>query len=48
MKNSLVVLVIVAMSMPLSGQTPTTKRVILSPKSNLDSQRLGRVRQVLP
>ncbi|MGB8582949.1 MAG: hypothetical protein WCD47_19175 [Candidatus Sulfotelmatobacter sp.] len=37
MKNILVVLVIVAVSMPLSGQTPTTKRVILSPKSNLDT-----------
>lgn len=37
MKKIIVVLVFVAASMPVLGQAPATKRVMLSPKSNIDT-----------
>jgi hypothetical protein len=37
MKHIIVAFVIVALSMSVSSQTLATKRVILSPKSNLDA-----------
>lgn len=37
MKNVVLVLVFVAAAEAVLGQTPATKRVILSPKSNLDT-----------
>lgn len=37
MKNVIVVLMIVAAGLPVLGQSPATKRIVLSPKSNLDT-----------